>query len=76
MTFLKPVTVSLLTQRRGKNAPPGMEGGQPGQPGVNRLLKNDGSEIYLKNRQQLTVMPGDQLTLESPGGGGWGTPSS
>ncbi len=74
MTFLKPVTVSLLTQRRHSNAPPGIQGGLPGKPGLNILTHSDGSQQTLSNRQQLSVLPGDQLTLETPGGGGWGTP--
>ena len=74
MTFLKSVTVSLLTQRRHSNAPPGIQGGLPGKPGLNLLTQSDGRQQTISNRQQLSVMPGDQLTLETPGGGGWGKP--
>ena len=72
MTFLKPVTVSLLTQRRNENRPAGLAGGEAGQSGVNKVLFADGREELLKNRQQLDVNVGDQLTIETPGGGGWG----
>ncbi len=72
MTFLKPVTVSLLTQRRNENRPAGLAGGGAGQSGVNKVLFADGHEELLKNRQQLNVNVGDQLTIETPGGGGWG----
>jgi len=72
LTFLQPVTVSLLTQRRNQNRPPGLNGGEPGQAGVNRVVFADGREQILSNRQQLTINSGDQLTIETPGGGGWG----
>ncbi len=74
MTFLKPVTVSLLTQRRGQNMPAGLAGGSPGKSGLNFIQYADGTEETLGNRQQLRVNPGDQLTIETPGGGGWGAP--
>ena len=73
MTFLQPVTVSLLTQRRDQNAPPGLNGGEAGKAGVNRVIFADGREQKLSNRQQLTINSGDQLTIETPGGGGWGS---
>ena len=72
MTFLKPVTVSLLTQRRNENHPAGLAKGGAGQSGVNKVLFADGREELLKNRQQFAVNVGDQLTIETPGGGGWG----
>ena len=72
MTFLKPVTVSLLTQRRNENHPAGLAEGGAGQSGVNKVLFADGREELLKNRQQFAVNVGDQLTIETPGGGGWG----
>ena len=72
ITFLEPVTVSLLTQRRSKNKPAGLAKGKAGKAGVNKILFSDGREEILKNRQELFVDTGDQLTIETPGGGGWG----
>ena len=37
MEFLRPLTLSLLTQRRGPHPPYGMAGGEPGALGRNRL---------------------------------------
>jgi N-methylhydantoinase B len=59
-------TATLLTERR-RVAPPGANGGAAGQPGVNRL---NGVDLPAKCR--ITMQPGDVLTIETPGGGGWG----
>jgi N-methylhydantoinase B len=59
-------TVSLLTERR-RHAPQGAHGGGPGAVGRNLL---NGRELPAKCRVELE--PGDELTIETPGGGGWG----
>ena len=63
---LAPCTVTLLTERR-RRAPAGAAGGADGAPGRNLL---NGRELPAKCRVELT--PGDVLTIETPGGGGWG----
>jgi 5-oxoprolinase (ATP-hydrolysing) len=71
--FLKPVNVSLLTERRGPFPPFGLNGGQPGSLGRNTLVKAGTPEaIDLGGKAQITVQPGDVLTIETPGGGGCG----
>ncbi|VAX14066.1 N-methylhydantoinase B [hydrothermal vent metagenome] len=65
--FLQPASVTLLTERR-RHPPWGLNGGQPGQPGCNRL---NGQPLAAK--VHLEVEAGDILTIETPGGGGWGT---
>ena len=72
MEFLRPLTLSLLTQRRGPHPPYGMAGGEPGALGANRLIRADGSEIQLGGIAQLEVAAGDILIVETPGGGGFG----
>ncbi|HWL09676.1 MAG TPA: hydantoinase B/oxoprolinase family protein, partial [Planctomicrobium sp.] len=71
--FLKPLSVSLLTQRRGQFPPFGLQGGAPGAVGRN-LLQQAGSESIeqLTGAAQIQVNPGDRLILETPGGGGYG----
>jgi N-methylhydantoinase B len=64
--FLAPAQVSLLTERRA-HSPWGMAGGGPGAKGNNRL---DGNPLPAK--QSLRLEAGQRLTLETPGGGGWG----
>ncbi|RKT44128.1 hydantoinase B/oxoprolinase family protein [Thiocapsa rosea] len=67
LTFLAPAEVTLLTERR-RVAPWGIAGGGPALPGRNRL---NGEELPPK--VSLRVDGGDRLTIETPGGGGWGT---
>ncbi|HZL89795.1 MAG TPA: hydantoinase B/oxoprolinase family protein, partial [Pirellulaceae bacterium] len=73
--FLRELTVSILSQRRGPFLPYGMEGGEPGQLGRNLLRRADGRVEELPALAQFNVQPGDVLTIETPGGGGWGKPS-
>ncbi len=63
---LEPATLSLLTDRR-RHAPRGLRGGGPGRPGRNLL---NGEELPAKATRHLE--PGDVVTVETPGGGGWG----
>jgi N-methylhydantoinase B len=63
---LADMDYSLLTERR-RHAPPGAEGGKPGEPGKNVL---DGEELPPKARG--TLRTGQRLRIETPGGGGYG----
>ncbi len=72
--FLRPVRVSLLMERRGPYAPYGLHGGEPGALGRNTLQKINGEVVDLGGKASLDVAAGEMLTVESPGGGGWGTP--
>jgi N-methylhydantoinase B len=65
--FLEPASVTLITERR-VHAPWGLAGGGDGAPGVNRL---DGDE--LPSKITVDVRAGQVLTVETPGGGGYGT---
>ena len=64
--FLEGAEVCLLTERR-RNPPWGLAGGQAGECGRNEL---DGQELPGKIRFQ--AVPGQTLTIETPGGGGYG----
>lgn len=66
--FLEPATVSVLTERRTR-APWGLEGGEAGTTGVNRL---DGEAMPGKFTRE--VRAGQVLSIETPGGGAWGRP--
>ncbi|MDZ4687016.1 MAG: hydantoinase B/oxoprolinase family protein, partial [Planctomycetaceae bacterium] len=70
--FLRPLKVSLLTERRGPYAPYGLDGGESGALGRNTLTKATGETINLGGKASFDVAVGDTLTLESPGGGGYG----
>jgi 5-oxoprolinase (ATP-hydrolysing) len=72
LEFLRPLEVSLLTQRRGAYAPYGLHGGASGAPGRNTLLRRDGTTRELTGSEQFQAEAGDVLVVETPGGGGWG----
>ena len=63
---LERCTVTLVTERRTR-APRGAMGGADGMVGVNRL---NGTPLPAKCRLELSA--GDEITIETPGGGGWG----
>jgi N-methylhydantoinase B len=68
--FLRPATLTLLSERR-RHAPPGLAGGGAGKPGINSL-----NEQVLTAKLSVQVQTGDRLTVATPGGGGWGPVSS
>ena len=70
--FLRPMTASILSQRRGPYAPSGVDGGAPGQLGRNTLLRANGETTDLGAAAQIQIQAGDCLRIETPGGGGWG----
>jgi N-methylhydantoinase B len=63
-----PCTVTLLTDRR-RHAPQGVNGGAAGATGRN-LLNGEA----LPSKCRVSLRAGDVLTIETPGGGGYGTP--
>ena len=72
--FAAPLHVSLLAQRR-TTAPFGLAGGGPGASG-RTLLRRVASEQdeRLSGSFEQTLQQGDTLILETPGGGGYGSP--
>lgn len=74
LEFLKSVQVSILSQRRGPYPPYGTAGGQPGTLGRNTLHHADGTIEQLPGIARFTAAPGDRLVIETPGGGGYGSP--
>jgi 5-oxoprolinase (ATP-hydrolysing) len=73
LEFLEPLSISLLTQHR-LNGPFGIKGGLAGKAGRQRLVHPGGEELELASICGLEVFPGDRLILETPGGGGYGSP--
>jgi len=63
--------VTLLTERR-RLAPWGLAGGGPGATGRNTYHPAGGKARRLPSKTVLRVSPGDRLTVQTPGGGGWG----
>jgi 5-oxoprolinase (ATP-hydrolysing) len=72
LEFLRPLKVSMLSERRGPYPPFGLNGGEPGALGRNQLLRAGASEtIDLGGKFAIDVQPGDVLIIETPGGGGY-----
>lgn len=70
--FLTESVVTINSDRR-LNRPYGLAGGQPGKPGVNTLIRSEGSQA-LGGKWTGRVRAGDRIRIETPGGGGWGSP--
>ena len=71
--FLEAMTASILSNGRLHGAF-GMAGGQPGQVGMNRVLRADGVVEELSHIGQTEMRPGDIFEIHTPGGGGYGAP--
>jgi 5-oxoprolinase (ATP-hydrolysing) len=77
LEFLRPLRVSILSERRDQYAPFGMNGGSPGALGQNTLERAGSQTIEdLGGKVQITVAPGDVLTIATPGGGAFVVPPS
>ncbi len=64
----RPMNVYLSTERV-KHPCFGVVGGGEGGPGA---VRHNGKTVFPKGK--LTLLPGDRLEVELPGGGGWGRP--
>ncbi|MFV2059732.1 MAG: hydantoinase B/oxoprolinase family protein, partial [Gammaproteobacteria bacterium] len=64
--FLATTNVTLLTERRS-HQPWGIEGGKNAKTGENRL-----NNKLISAKINIEVKKGDQLTIKTPGGGGYG----
>ena len=71
--FLERMTASMLSGHR-RIPPYGMTGGLPGAPGRNWVERMDGTRVELGGADRTEVGPGDVFVIETPGGGGYGTP--
>ena len=70
--FLEPMTASILSN--GRKVPSfGMAGGQPGQVGINRVVRADGTVEALQHIGSAEMAVGDVFEVHTPGGGGFGS---
>ncbi|MGH3058081.1 MAG: hydantoinase B/oxoprolinase family protein [Gaiellaceae bacterium] len=67
ITALEPCRVSIVSERRARG-PGGTRGGESGQPGRNLV---NGDPAPAKVTRDLA--PGEAVTIETPGGGGFGS---
>jgi 5-oxoprolinase (ATP-hydrolysing) len=71
LRFLKPMRANILSNRR-RVAPRGIEGGGDAAPGLNKVVRADGSEEPLSATGSAHMQPGDRFVILTPGGGGYG----
>jgi len=68
--------MSLTSMFERAVVPPyGLQGGEPGARGRNRLERRDGATEELPGCATVRVESGDRLRVETPGGGGYGAPA-
>jgi 5-oxoprolinase (ATP-hydrolysing) len=72
--FLEKMTASILANNRSI-APFGMAGGAAGAPGRNWVERADGTREELPHIGSAEMAPGEVFVIETPGGGGYGTPT-
>jgi 5-oxoprolinase (ATP-hydrolysing) len=75
LRFLAPMLAVIVSSRRNV-APFGMAGGAPGAVGLQWVERADGMRETMGGVDQAVLGAGDLLHLETPGGGGYGTPSA
>ena len=73
--FLQPMTAVMLANHR-RIAPFGVGGGENGAPGRNWVERVDGARESYGATFQVEMNAGDVFVVETPGGGGFGTPAS
>ncbi len=71
LAFRAPMTVAILSNHR-RIAPFGLAGGASGATGINRLVRADGKSSELPACASARVETGDEIVIETPGGGGFG----
>jgi 5-oxoprolinase (ATP-hydrolysing) len=71
--FLEPMTAAILANRR--RVPPfGLAGGAPGALGRTYVRRASGEQIEMGPTEAVEVQSNDVITIETPGGGGFGAP--
>jgi 5-oxoprolinase (ATP-hydrolysing) len=71
LRFLRPMTASLLANRR-RVPPRGLAGGADAAAGHDEVQRADGSVQVLQGNESVQLSAGDLMVIETPGGGGYG----
>jgi len=74
LEFRSPMSGALLANHR-RIAPFGVKGGDAAAPGAASIQRASGEVEHLGATARFDLAQGDQLTIESPGGGGYGNPN-
>ena len=70
IAFLEPMTAGILSNGRIYPAF-GLAGGQPGLPGVNKVIRANGEVMTLDHIDQVHMQVGDVFEIHTPGGGAY-----
>ena len=65
--------IAVLADRRSRG-PYGLAGGEAGAPGKTQIIRRDGSVEELPGKASARLRAGERVRIESPGGGGFGSP--
>lgn len=71
LRFKQDMTATLLSNHR-ISGPPGLQDGENGKVGEGRLIRSNGEEEIIGACAEMQVKTGDELVIETPGGGGYG----
>ena len=63
--------VTLLSDRRSRG-PWGLAAAEDGAPGKAFVTRHDGTKEYVPGKVSMRLHQGERITIETPGGGGWG----
>ncbi len=74
LRLLEPMTVTTLSSHR-RVPPYGMAGGKPGALGRHWVEHADGSVSPMRGCDSVAATAGDVFVIETPGGGGYGSPA-
>ncbi|MEL6334867.1 MAG: hydantoinase B/oxoprolinase family protein, partial [Cyanobacteria bacterium J06626_26] len=69
--FREAMTAAIISDHRQVN-PFGLQGGQPGQLGKNKVERGNKQVETIDSNAQLSMAPNDSFIIETPGGGGFG----
>ena len=73
LRFLEEMDCAILSSHR--HVPPhGLEGGEPGELGMTRVRRADGTIETLSGCDQTRLKPGEAVIVTTPTGGGYGKP--
>jgi 5-oxoprolinase (ATP-hydrolysing) len=71
LRFLEDVTVTTLSCHRITTAH-GKHGGQDGAPGIDHVLRANGTREKQKGNDEAQLKAGEAFEMQTPAGGGWG----
>lgn len=69
--FREAMTAAIISGHR-QVAPFGLQGGQPGQLGQNKVERGNSAIETIGSNAQVSMEPDDTFVIETPGGGGFG----